>query len=268
MNNTITEFKAFFDNNKIKGLHKWIKTYSWRERDILIKHIKDELSNVATNDYSKLDNFKRRIEERNELGLIVSTGFTHYSLIQQTIIHLIIEDSIGVLNLRGTQIKIELLNDEAVDEIILFYNLKNPQKRYKEIKTAINSPSSFLTYIPYSIINGLYKIDRVPFDRQLFVACLIRYNVWHGAQYKKELPVEAINKFDTFFPQDDFTLDILMAVFEMELKVNSAYYLEPDFNIGGVILTLIKKGKLTRTLIQQKIFEAFNNPLLKNSTQS
>ena len=99
----------------------------------------------------------------------------------------------------------------------------------------------------------------MPFDRQIFVACMVRFNVWHGAKYNKELPSDAKAKLTKFFPTDDFSLDILMGVFEMELGVNHAFYIDRDYNIGGLIIALVDWDFIDRTSIQLKIFEAFNN---------
>ena len=268
MSSIIEEFKTLFEKKEIEGLYKWSQNYDYCEREILINFIRNELSNIKPKDLSKLDDFNRSIEERTELAQMAENGFREFDIVQQTIIYLILEDSVGILNLKNTQIDIDLLDGKSIDEVILFYNLKNPQKRYKEIRDSINSPQSFLTRIPYSIINGLYKKGKVPFDREIFVACLIRFNVWHSAQYNKELSPENAAKFDTFFPQDKFTLDILLAIFEMELGVNGAFYLDREHNIAAVIFALIKNGKYTKIQIQQKIFEAYNNSLLKQSTQS
>jgi len=268
MSNIISEFKTLLKNNTIKGLYKWYKNYGWQKRGDLRKFIRTKLSSIEPKNFSELDEYKRSSAEIDEFAKNIKFGFKHYNIIEQTIIYLILEDSVSVLHMKNTEIKIELLDDESIDEVILFYNLKNPTKRYKEIKAAINSPRRFLTYIPYSVINGLYKKGKVPFDRQIFVACLIRYNVWNGAAYKKELSPENAKNFTTYFPQDAFTLDILLAVFEMELGVDSAFYLDEEHNIAAVIFALIKNGKYTKTQIQQKIFEAFNNPLLKRRSQS
>ncbi|HAS41109.1 MAG TPA: hypothetical protein DCS93_11555, partial [Microscillaceae bacterium] len=92
------------------------------------------------------------------------------------------------------------------------------------------------------------------------------FNVWHGTGYKNALPKDAKQKFDTFFPVDDFTLDILMAVFEMELGVDSAFYVDREFTIEAIIIELVQRNYLSRTTIQQKLFDAFNNPTLKKTT--
>jgi len=95
---------------------------------------------------------------------------------------------------------------------------------------------------------------------------LVRFNVWHGTGYKSALSEDEKKKFDTFFPKDDFTLDILMAVFEMELGVDSAFYVDRAFTIEAIIIELVNQNYLSRSTIQQKLFDAFNNPTLKQTT--
>lgn len=160
------------------------------------------------------------------------------------------------------------LGDEDIAELMIHYNLEKPLQRYEEIKTAIAAPASYLTGIPYRVIYELYQRGKVPFDRQIFAACLIRFNVWHGANYQNTLSAEAKQAFDTFFPKDDFTLDVLMAVFEMELGVESAFYVEREFTIAAIIIELVNRNRIARTTIQQKLFDAFNNPTLKQTTHN
>ena len=99
MSHIIQEFKTIFDKKEITGLHEWYQKLTYDERHILVNFIRNELSNIKPKDLSKLSDFNRRIEEKKELAQIAANGFTHFHIVQQTIIHLILEDRVGVLNL-------------------------------------------------------------------------------------------------------------------------------------------------------------------------
>ena len=238
MSTIINEFEEKLGNQEISGISKWIQTKVWEDRKVLIEYLK------------KYDNQDLMPDAQKSKSII---GIVQYCLKSVTDI---------------SEINFELasLGEEEIEEILNLYDLNNPNQRYKEIKKDIAGPESFLTRIPYTVLYELYKREKVPFDRQIFVACLIRFNVWHWTTFSKELSDTASAKFDSFFPQDEFTLDILMAVFEMELGVNGAFYMQRDFNIGAILLRLVRGGKIERAVIQQKIFEAFNNPTLKKTT--
>ncbi len=239
MSDIVKKFEEKLAKEEIKGISKWIFSFSWQDRNLLFEYEKA---------YSK---------ETNTI-----------SSIQRTMLSLVRLSCQSVLDLKEIGLELEKLSEIELSEILSFYDLEKPEKRYKEIKADIASPESFLTRIPYTVIKALYEKGKVPFDRQIFIACLIRFNVWHGGHFKGELNAEYAKKLDKIFPKDDFTLDILMAVFEMELKVDGAFYLERDLNIGAIILHLVKENTLDKAKVQQKIFEAFNNPTLKQSTQS
>ncbi len=239
MSDIIKIFEKKLEQEELAGIIKWSSKYKWEDRKILLEHLK----------------------KYNEDPSISQT--------QHTIILLLKFSYFSVLNLNETNfLNEETIDDTVAEELIVLYELKNPEKKYNEIKARIASPESFLTRIPYIAIKALYEKGKIPFDRQIFVACLIRFNVWHKSYFTKELEPEAAKKVDRIFPKDAFSLDILMAVFEMELGVDGAFYLEHQLNIGAIIIKLVKDGTLARTQVQQKIFEAFNNPTLKQSTQT
>lgn len=240
MSDIIKEFEQKLAKEQITGISKWLLNYGWEERKLFFEYMK------------QYDEPKRAT----------------LSQVQNTIISLVNFSCQGVLDLKEIDIELENLSEIEVNELLSFYDLEKPEKRYLEIKADIASPQSFLTRIPYTIIKELYERKKVPFDRQIFVACLIRFNVWHRAHFTKKLSPEAAKKVDRIFPKDDFSLDILMAVFEMELGVDGAFYLERSMNIGAIIIKLVNDGTLDRIQVQHKIFEAFNNPTLKRSTQS
>ena len=240
MSGVIKMFEEKLAKEEITGITQWLLDYEWGYRKTLLEHLKQYEG-----------------EKRKTL-----------SQVQITILTLLNFSSQGVLNLTEIDLDVSVLSDIEIDEVLSFYDLQKPESRYKEIKADIASPESFLTRIPYTVIKALYEKKKVPFDRQIFVACLIRFNVWHKSHFTEELKPEAAEKVDRIFPKDEFTLDILMAVFEMELGVDGAFYLERDLNIGAIILKLVNDGTLDKGKVQQKIFEAFNNPTLKQSTQS
>ncbi len=240
MNEIIEIFEQKLAKEEITGISKLLFNYEWQDRKEFFEYLQ------------QYDEAKKKT----------------LSQIQNTMISLISFSCQGILNIKAIDVDVSALSDVEIEEVLNFYDLKNAEKRYREIRADIASPQSFLTRIPYKIIKALYEKGRVPFDRQIFAACLVRFNVWHGGHFTGELPPEITAKVDEIFPKDDFTLDILMAVFEMELGVNNAFYMERELNIGGIILKLVNDGTLKRATIQQKIFEAFNNPTLKQSTQS
>jgi len=240
MSEVIKMFEEKLAKEEITGIKKWFLDYEWEDRKIFLEHIK------------QYDEVKRKT----------------LSQVQNTMISLLNFSCQGVLNLTEIDLDVSVLSEIELDEVLSFYDLQKPESRYKEIKADIASPESFLTYIPYTVIKALYEKKKVPFDRQIFVACLIRFNVWHKSQFTEELKPEAAEKVDRIFPKDEFSLDILMAVFEMELGVDGAFYLESSLNIGAIIIKLVNDGTLDKGKVQQKIFEAFNNPTLKQSTQS
>ncbi|QCX38042.1 hypothetical protein FF125_06220 [Aureibaculum algae] len=229
------DYELRIKNEEVTGTCNWIKGKVWEER----KYLDEHLLKLSTENYTAKQSLILRIVAR-----------IHSS----------------VLNIKELDIDLQTLDDVDIAELIVFYNLENPEKRYQEIKADIASPESFLTRIPYSVIRELYNRGKVPFDRQIFVACLTRFNVWHGASYSKDFKEGMKEKFYAFFPQDDFTIDILMAVFEMELGVDSAFFLDREFNIAAIIIELVTSGRIPRATIQQKLFEAFNNPTLKQTT--
>ncbi len=238
MTKEIREFEERLKNEHVKGFYQWIDVMSWEKRKPLQEHVQK---------------------------LYTETGHT-FTRRQRTIVSMLLKYNLGVLRIQELDLDLPNLDEEEINELITFYHLEHPQKRYDQIKAQIASPESFLTRIPYLVLRELQKRGKVPFDRQIFVACLIRFNVWHGASYTKTLAPEAKKHFTTFFPQDDFTIDILMAVFEMELGVNRAFYVDRAYNIGAIIHALVENGRIPRQQIQQKLFEAFNNPTLKKTT--
>ena len=238
MSSIISEFEHKIKQQEIAGLSTWILNKGWKEREELQDHL------------------KRFSEENNNT----------FSTTQNAIVKILQYIGKSPTALKEIDLDLGNLSDLEIDELLIFHNLEKPNEKYKEIKRAISSPESFLTRIPYVVIKELYERKKVPFDRQIFVACLIRFNVWGTSRFSKELSSEASKKFDTFFPQDPFTLDILLAVFEMELGVDGSFYMERDFNIAAIIITLVKKGALSKEIVQQKIFDAFNNPTLKQTT--
>jgi len=238
MSAIISEFDQRLESQEIIGTSEWIRTKTWEERRLLIDYLEKYDNQGLTPDNSKLKSIIRVVQ---------------YCLK-------------SVTDIDEIDFDFPNLGEEEMEELLTLYSLHKPNKRYEEIKKDIASPESFLTRIPYPVLYELYKREKVPFDRQIFVACLIRFNVWHWTTFSKELSDEAAAKFEDFFPQDAFTLDILMAVFEMELGVNGAFYINRDFNIGAVLIRLVRDGKIERKAIQQKIFEAFNNPTLKKTT--
>lgn len=238
MKNVLEEYQQRIDNEKVSGTVAWLDDIYWEAKKPLI----EKLRTFTSEEIAKLS-------------------------FRQQILHFIVDEKFrGVIDQKGAPFDLLELDDESIGELQALYRMSNPKERYAEIKRAIHSPESFLTAIPYKMIVELHKRGLVPYDREIFAACLIRFNVWHAAQYTKDLKSEAKEKFEKFFPTDDFTLDILMAVFEMELGVDSAFYIERDFNIGAVIMELVNRGYIKRDVIQQKLFDAFNNPTLKQTT--
>lgn len=241
MNIICEEFDLRIKNEEVVGTCQWI-------RDKYEAHSYQEI-NVFT-EYAlamSKDNFTPKQHLISQLSLKYQVSVTHI----QELVTAFTE-----------------LDEEDIAELMIHYNLEKPLQRYEEIKTAIAAPSSYLTGIPYLVIYELYQRGKVPFDRQIFAACLIRFNVWHGANYQDALSAEAKQTFDAFFPKDDFTLDVLMAVFEMELGVENAFYVEREFTIAAIIIELVNRNKITRATIQQKLFDAFNNPTLKQTTHN
>ena len=236
----IKAFEARIEAEQILGTLEWIREWDYKEMN-------------------KLREFIHENEERIERT---------FSKKQKIIAYLIGHLFNYVTNVKEHKIDFSKLGEDGIQELMTYYRLEKPEARYKEIKAAINGPESFMTSIPYMVIYELYKRKKVPFDRQIFVGCLIRYNAWHGGQYKKELSETAKAKLPTFFPTDEFSLEVLMAVFEMELGVNTAFYLDKEYNIGGVIIALVDLKILVKEKIQLKIFEAFNNPSLKQTTHA
>ena len=238
MSNIINEFEQKLESQKVKGISEWIRDKEWEERKLLIDYLE------------KYDNQELLPDSHKSKSVIRIVQYCLKS----------------VTDVKGIDFDLPNFGEEEIEELLTLYSLKKPNQRYEEIKKDIASPESFLTRIPYVVLQELYKREKVPFDRQIFVACLIRFNVWHWTTFTKELTEEASAKFDSYFPQDEFTLDILMAVFEMELGVNGAFYMQRDFNIGAILIRLVSDGKIERAAIQQKIFEAFSNPTLKQTT--
>ncbi len=236
----IKAFEARIEAEQILGTLEWIREWDYKEMN-------------------KLREFILENEERIERT---------FSKKQKTIAYFIGHLFTYVTNVLEHKIDFSKLGDEGIQELMTYYRLDKPEERYKEIKADINGPESFMTSIPYRVIYELYQRKKVPFDRQIFVGCLTRFNAWHGGQYKKELSETAKAKLTTIFPTDEFSLDILMAVFEMELGVNTAFYLSKEYNIGGVIIALVDLKILDKEKIQLKIFEAFNNPSLKQTTHA
>ncbi len=237
MNVICKEFEERIKNEEVTGTCKWIKSeeYEWEDR----KTLNDYISTIST------QNFTRK---------------------QYLILRFVTMSYVSITRIKDLKIDLPLLDEEDVKELLVYYDLENPIQKYKEIKAEIAAPTSYLTRIPYKVIYELYKRGKVPLDRQIFAACLVRFNVWHASSYSKNLTKEASEKFASFFPKDDFTLDILMAVFEMELGVDGAFYMEREFNIGAMIIELVNTNHISREVIQQKLFDAFNNPILKQTT--
>ncbi len=238
MNTICKEFNERIQKEAVIGTCKWIKDekYEWADRDVLKNYIATTIST---------ENFTRK---------------------QNLILRFVTMSHMSVTSIKALEINLSLLDEEDVTELITYYGLEKPLQKYKEIKEEIAAPTSYLTRIPYKVIYELYKRGKVPLDRQIFAACLVRFNVWHATGYSKNLEENAKEKFSTFFPQDDFTLDLLMAVFEMELGVDGAFYMEREFNIGAMIIELVNTKRILRDVIQQKLFDAFNNPTLKQTT--
>ncbi|CAA6829159.1 MAG: Unknown protein [uncultured Aureispira sp.] len=236
----LKEFTARLNADQVLGTYDWLYTWDWRERNKLKIYLDKEFKKLT-----------KTLARR-----------------QQTILFLVFDQLTSVMDIESVKLALVDLDEEEIQEVMAFYDLVHPKKRYKKIKSDINGPESFLTRIPYPVIYELYKRKKVPFDRQVFAGCLVRFNVWHGATYTKELPKEAEENLSTIFPTDDFTLDILMAVFEMELGANQAFYFQHDYNIGGLIISLINRTILDRNSIHNKLFEAFNNPSLKQTTHA
>ncbi len=240
MSTIIAEFEQKLKAKDITGISRWIDDMYWEDKKAFSEYLKK---------YKDLDNYS-------------------LSIVQKKILRLTQYISSYATDLKEIDLDLSNLNEEEIKELLIYHNLEKPDERYKEIKSNISSPESFLTRIPYLIIKELYERKKVPFDRQIFVACLVRFNVWHSTRFSKELSKDALKKFDAFFPQDAFTLDILLGVFEMELGVDGAFYIDRDFNIGAIIIRLVKNGKIPKETIQQKIFDAFNNPTLKQTTHA
>ena len=210
---------------------------------------------------------EKKREERKHLDEYLNSLSTeNYTAKQKLILHFVIKMHTSILDMKELNIDLSTLDEADIAELMVCYDLENPAVRYQTIKTAIASPESYMTGIPYSVIRELYSRGKVPFDRQIFAACLIRFNVWHGASYSKEFKEGIKERFHSLFPKDDFTIDILMAVFEMELGVDNAFYMDRELNIGAIIIELVTSGHIERAVIQQKLFDAFNNPTLKQTT--
>ncbi len=235
MSTICKEYDRRIQQEEVTGTCDWIKGKEWEERKVLTEHIE----NLSKENYTPKQ-----------------------SLILRFVLYL----HTSVLKIKELEIDLKALDETDIRELIKFYDLEKPEARYQEIRAAIASPENYLTRIPYRVIRELHSRGKVPFDRQIFAACLIRFNVWHGASYSKDLDKGVKNIFHSVFPKDEFTIDILMAVFEMELGVERAFYLDSKFNIGAIIIELVNSGHITRNVIQQKLFDAFNNPTLKQNT--
>ncbi|OJJ23677.1 hypothetical protein BKI52_04810 [marine bacterium AO1-C] len=238
MNTICEEFDQRIQHEKITGTYQWIQeklSHPYEERKVFYEY----LSNISTDDFTPKQH------------LILGISLKH---------------QVSITNVQELEVALDTLDEEDIAELIAYYNLENPAQRYQEIKTAIAAPTSYLTTIPYKVIQELHQRGKVPFDRQIFAACLVRFNVWSRTSYKNELSEKAKQKFDNFFPKDDFTLDILMAIFEMELGIEGAFYVEDEFTISAVVIELVRQNYISRSTIQQKLFDAFNNPTLKQNT--
>ncbi len=238
MSTIVKEFNERIENEKVTGTANWIRNKDWEERRVLIEHLK------------KIDGAK----------------YEAFSSIQKTIFCILQYNFKHVMDLTDMDLDLQALSEIEIEELIDLFGLEKPNEKYKEIKRRIASPTSFFTGISYPVLMELYKRGKVPYDREIFTACLIRFNVWHATRFVKEFSEETHQKLLRFFPQDEFTLDVLLGVFEMELGVDGAFYLEREYNIGAIIISLVKEGKYSKEQVQQKIFEAFNNPTLKQTT--
>lgn len=221
MNTICEEFDLRIKNEEVASTCQWIQeklSHPYEER----KAFSEYLLNISTDDFTPKQHLILGISLRNQTS---------------------------ITNVRELGVALPKLDEEDIAELIVYYDLKKPEKRYQEIRTAIAAPTSYMTSIPYKVIYALYKRDKVPFDRQIFAACLVRFNVWHGSGYKNALSEKEKQQFDAFFPKDDFTLDILMAVFEMELGVDSAFYVDREFTIEAIIIELVNQNYLSRTEI-------------------
>ena len=245
MNEICEAYDLRIKNEAVRGTCAWI-------RNIYLKY-----------SYYDQDLYKQRIVFED---YITSLSKENYSPKQHSIFCLISSNYTSISSLKELDIDLSLLDEEGIEELVEYYRLEKPTQRYNEIRASIAAPTSYHTRIPYRVIQELHKRGKVPFDRQIFAACLIRFNAWNATGYSSVIPEKAKQKFDTFFPQDESTLDLLMAVFEMELGVDGAYYIEAEFTISAIIIELVNRKILSRSTIQQKLFDAFNNPTLKQTT--
>lgn len=238
--NTICEaFDLRIKNEEVKGTCQWIR---------------DQYQNTPYEEVKVFAEYALSLSREN------------FTPKQHLIYQLSLSFRASITSLQELITSLDQLDDEDIAELIIHYDLEKPTQRYQEIRGAIAAPTSYMTGIPYRVIRELHQRGKVPFDRQIFAACLVRFNVWHGSGYKSVLSAKEKQQFDVLFPKDDFTLDILMAVFEMELGVDSAFYVDREFTIEAIIIELVNQNYLSRTTIQQKLFDAFNNPTLKQTT--
>ena len=239
MNTICKEFDLRLQQEKVAGTCQWFQ------------------SHYANHDYEDIKAFA-------EYAQGLSTD--QFTPKQHLILNLSLSFQMSITRLQELVTSLHQLDDEDIAELMVHYDLEKPAQRYQEIKAAIAAPTSYLTRIPYKVIRELHERGKVPFDRQIFAACLIRFNVWGRTNYQAKLPSKAQQNFDDFFPKDDFTLDIYMAVFEMELGVEGTFYVEEEFTISAVIIELVNQNYISRTTIQQKLLDAFNNPTMKQNT--
>ncbi|HAS45024.1 MAG TPA: hypothetical protein DCS93_31370, partial [Microscillaceae bacterium] len=151
MNTICEEFDLRIKNEAVKGTFQWIKdklSHPYEERKVFAEYA----SNLS------------------------KEGFT----IKQSLIFDIATQDRGVLNIQELDVDLTQLDEEDIAELIVYYDLEKPAARYREIKASIAAPTSYLTGIPYRVIRALHKRGKVPFDREIFAACLVRFNVWHG----------------------------------------------------------------------------------------
>lgn len=117
----VKEFEARIEAEQVIGTYKWLQQWTWQEKNKLDKYITDNTKNIE-------ETFSRR---------------------QQTMTYLCSHNFRSVLDIKELKIQLSELDEEEIKELISFYNLEKPAQTYKEIKTRINSPESFMTNIPF-----------------------------------------------------------------------------------------------------------------------